>query len=458
MPCQFQSSQKAGGPPHGCQFSFGDDEILRVNDEQWCPLHLPAALHSAFPASIEHDPLIHGRLRRFSTKGGKLANFRQCIFHLSVVLGDVPQGFQIDAWDLAGSTFLFDALFKGNLPNLTLSSCHFHANTNIECMIAKDLDLEGSIFDGRTYIGGQIDGQLSLSSAAHKTIVRGEFIAGGNPWAGPVTLSSAEFDGPFSWKNKGVVGAVRANACVFNKRADFSGAKFGEADFRKAHFKNVVTFEKAKFDGWTTFAGARFEMAPRFHDATLYPETTFVGARYDQADNAATAAAYRTLKNKMEGLRNRTQEGIFYALEQRSELKSGAGSWDKRFLSWCYDVLSDYGNSVLRPIVALFVLCTLFGLSYFGLALETDRPAVVSQLASNWQQVTEALTIFTLQQVVRPFAVWAITPIDLTSPLIALLFQKYGLLVRLVATMQSLLSLVTIALALFAVRRRFKME
>ena len=115
-----------------------------------------------------------------------------------------------------------------------------------------------------------------------------------------------------------------------------------------------------------------------------------------------------------------------------------------RALSWLYDSVSVYGQSVWRPFALLVASLALFSLIY----------AVVGRVCCDFSSSFDssvAGNIFRLsiKQVVNPFRIWRIDELPAWLDGNLLVIQS-------IATLQSLLSLAFLALFFLALRWRFK--
>lgn len=162
-------------------------------------------------------------------------------------------------------------------------------------------------------------------------------------------------------------------------------------------------------------------------DPNLYKDTTI-----------ASVATYRNLKRCMEGVRHRQAEGFFQALEKRSERISGVQGKLDSLLAWAYEKFSFYGVSAVRPLVWLVAINLIAVLLYWG--RETSWFISLSA-APAFSSLPEAALV-AAKQVVAPF--YSIR----TAP-----GPSFWLLVY---ALQSILSLVLIALFLLAVRWKFR--
>ncbi len=237
-------------------------------------------------------------------------------------------------------------------------------------------------------------------------------------------------------------GAITAPARV--ARNDFQ-----RADFSRAWFGGPAVFSNRRFTDTTKFVGATFDRAPRFHNAVLHQDTDFTKAEFlDKSGEAAPA--YRTLKLAMEQVRARDEEGMFYALEMESRRRRDDTPKAVWLFSLLYKAGSDYGRSLVRPLVLLGGVTFLFYLLYAALG------------ADGWEVDLSAPLRLAMEQIVRPFALptvdyaraastseyaaWAQALVD-NAPFVA----------RALGLIQSLASLGLIALFVLALRRRFRM-
>ena len=179
-------------------------------------------------------------------------------------------------------------------------------------------------------------------------------------------------------------GAITAPARV--ARNDFQ-----RADFSRAWFGGPSVFSNRRFTDTTKFVGATFDRAPRFHNAVLHQDTDFTKAEFlDKSGEAAPA--YRTLKLAMEQVRARDEEGMFYALEMESRRRRDDTPKAVWLFSLLYKAGSDYGRSLVRPLVLLGGVTFLFYLLYAALG------------ADGWEVDLSAPLRLAMEQIVRPFA------------------------------------------------------
>lgn len=125
-------------------------------------------------------------------------------------------------------------------------------------------------------------------------------------------------------------------------------------------------------------------------------KSPFRGTEFRDVKSIDADMAYRTLKLAMEKNRSRSEQSMFYALEQKAlRHQPKTPNWVK-LSSLCYEIASDYGRSALRPLALLVILMTSFYLMYS------------SQLDSSTRFLkTEQLVSITIIQTIKPFHAWS---------------------------------------------------
>lgn len=158
--------------------------------------------------------------------------------------------------------------------------------------------------------------------------------------------------------------------------ADFSGAHFsGQVNFHGAHFENhtifnesrffnLANFSSCKFEAKTRFKGAYFQTeVPEFHATQLYPDTVFPTSdkmmdHWPPITEEVMPAgdqkrAYNCLRLFMSKHQQIDEEMFFHRQEMacKAEIETGL----VRYLFKAYGAVSDYGSSVVKPLVGLGV-------------------------------------------------------------------------------------------------------
>lgn len=264
------------------------------------------------------------------------------------------------------------------------------------------------------------------------------------------------FDGGANFSNTEFKGEMMFAGAEFSGDADFSASQehlfslaskqaegIGIINFSEASFKGTVSFENRIFAQSANFIDCNFESAPIFHGGKIHQGTEFPTRSYFSDTEAKSANAYTTLKLAMGALKRSREEGMFYALEQKCLRKDSDTPLSARIASLIYEFANDYGQSYVRPLIWLALLTFLAVpiYVYFG----------SWGVADNSDIGLKAWT-FSLEQIFRPFYAWRT---DLASA-IGVTSDGKQLAVKIVATVQSAFSIGLIALAVLALRWRFR--
>jgi uncharacterized protein YjbI with pentapeptide repeats len=176
-----------------------------------------------------------------------------------------------------------------------------------------------------------------------------------------------------------------AQRAIFSVEQKVTSDSFRRISFAGAHFRDEAEFEGRRFCGMTNFgplpaaaaghvtivrqtangpeqvldvadAGQLviFARAPRLYNCLLHRDTNILAAKFQDWRAEGAAAAYRSLKHAMNAQLATKEEQYFYRLEMMAEQHHM-----KRPIRWlyaAYGTVSDYGLSVKRPMVAIFIV------------------------------------------------------------------------------------------------------
>ncbi|MDO9460908.1 MAG: pentapeptide repeat-containing protein [Alphaproteobacteria bacterium] len=246
----------------------------------------------------------------------------------------------------------------------------------------------------------------------------------------------------------------------FSADAEFRDINFSDAKFKRHCFFNnraFVTggsFNGAVFEGLVEFHGCKFHQGMSFHE-TRFLKTKGEKRGTQKDINERTERlerSYRTLKLKMEELRARNEEAMFFALEMECRRNRGDVPRIERIAAMLYKHLSDYGQSIRWPLSWLGGVTVIMGSIYFYLLWATFSPAPTDIWGG--APKVKSVVAFTVEQMFRPFYVWSKDSAGIRLNL----FDDSALLIPLLASLQSLATLSLLALFLLALRRRFKMD
>lgn len=498
MPCVYDK-----GYNFECQFDFPEDELIEVDGKQWCPYHAPLKDKGKNPTekgkwTDEETLQFYKKILKLCESAlaetGKRLNLRGVVFPGKAYF----QGLEFPEVDFSDAKFngdadFSDSTFRGSVYfrkvkfygyETTFRKARFEKSTdfrkakfiggNADFSEARFMDEEiyggGNFFSKVKFIGGDTNfrnAEFRKIAEFKKVKFKGSAIFTEAEFKSGTIFNKARFKWSALFNNSQFNGNVYFEMARFNGKVDFISSRNnddtnntdafdGEVHFEGAEFLGEpifeVTFENRKFQQKTSFRDCTFEKAPRFHGCRLHQDTDFTDARFWDRQGDEAIKAYRTLKLDMEEKRAREEQLRFYALEMKSRRHTEKRTLIK-FLSWLYEKTSDYGQSVSRPLLWL-------GASYFIFA--TIYTVFFNEFRVVCLGETDILNLsfrFSLEQIFSPFGAF-----DLSS-----LFQPYRktlaeispshvclMTLRVIAALQSFLSLALLLLSGLAARWRFK--
>jgi hypothetical protein len=262
------------------------------------------------------------------------------------------------------------------------------------------------------------------------------------------------------------------DGAVFHQKALFSGEAYvkndqGKTDklqtfnyisFSGVHFKNRAVFSNRDFRGTTSFGfyegqPVTFDLAPLFHNCKLFQGTSFFDAEFKiSADDEDAAKAFNTLKHAMSQQQSTRDEQNFIKRELEAErLKAKSG---RRVLYWMYKNFADYGFSVKRPIICLFLIPFAVFSGLYGWVISEIK---CESILADYCQFNGWLFIKTLQfsflQSMPPLG------LDKTSESIRdTLFEAHSISVVPLVVFQKSIAIACWFLVALALRNLFKMK
>ncbi len=239
----------------------------------------------------------------------------------------------------------------------------------------------------------------------------GEFSSGdGVSFVCPVSMKSVEFNEIFEAKNNKFGKQLDFDSCVFKKNVILEDTEFVErASFKLCVFEHNASFENAnffdttddpivfdtkddamfvgtRFDGVTILTGAQFKVIPNFAE-TIFGHDLEI----ERMEKLPWQLLYDTAKNYKEGkskedelneeiiklarLKSLAQQAQNYELEMRlfaieSKLRTSRKGWQSGAANFAYDIASDYGQSLMRPLRLLATSFMLFATIYMFLSAD----------------------------------------------------------------------------------------
>ena len=274
---------------------------------------------------------------------------------------------------------------------------------------------ENSVFAGNAHFRNSVFQDLSLFAHTHF----GNDVSF-DGFSGAVRFEHATFDGE-AWFAKGVFNKVsRFDDTTFKKGARFEGCIFKcDVAFSASRFLSYATFDQAKFHGQVSFqaiesqsaftmADAFFSDVPIFYQATFFaaPRLDNVQIRPANRQGIVRTAVWNLLKGdsntsvrttwhqlkaqgdaaavRWQNLRRLASQGHDHQRELlffREEVLSSRWVSDKPWQAYfwfglLYQLFSDFGRSLSRPILWWLMWWTGFSLIYLFLRRDWDATEV----------------------------------------------------------------------------------
>jgi len=139
-------------------------------------------------------------------------------------------------------------------------------------------------------------------------------------------------------------------------------------------------------------------------------------------------------------------------LEQKSRRHQKDTPPSVKAISYLYEETADNGRSFTRPLYTLALITILFFSVYSNIALFMSNLGLESNPGLDYY----GSFTFTMVQVVKPFSVWLPSG-GATIELLVTAGGWMSIVLKLLATVQSLITLSLVTLFLLALLRRFKL-
>lgn len=235
------------------------------------------------------------------------------------------------------------------------------------------------VFPGVQFLNGASFNQAKFEGEAH--FPRANF-------KGNISFRQAKFLDIVVFLNVAFSDRADFQDVTFMRLAQFSNAKFldnatfhqgvfkGPAYFRESLFKESAEFKAIKgkgsfslynvqFNHVPDFSEAHFEEAPLFDNVNLEPER-FRGISAQESDTNLSAR-WRALKRlAIQGYDHERElqffKGEVIARRRTQDKWRHAQFW----VGWLYQILSDFGRSIVRPILCLVISLLAFTIFYLS--------------------------------------------------------------------------------------------
>lgn len=459
MPCAFDKKDHL----YTCQFDFAEKELINHEGENWCLFHLPKVAKDDW--TTERNNGFYEVLNRHVNEDSDRYDYTGVVF--PAWKGSNPLPKNAGHIDCGKAEFLGPAKFPHEYQSASFCNATFHDSFSYQGKKMSDSELD---FSRATFMGPAIikvvaqrvifieccfqQGVDLSTSRFHRVWFCSARVKHDFRFSDVVCNDLCDFSKTSFYGSAIFISAVFNNSAIFSdvtfyRGAYFSGNKddfkpwFKTVDFTNAEFHNNALFNNRKFEGRTMFSSCTFYKAPLFFGSEFKSDTNFHTAKFFDTTSVHSENAYRSLRESMNDIGAQVFENTFFALEQRSRRLSAYSKWSlNRVFSFLYDTFSEYGESIKRPIVGLG-WCALFFWLAFSWIFSTQGVYAVSIIG------------FTISQIFRPFFVWSEGAYFIST---VTLSPFSDLALRVLATLQSVISVGLLTLFILALRRRFRLD
>ncbi len=462
MPCCFHAERPDTfrDLDPGCQFEVSADRLVEFpngSGKHWCDFHLPFAdsdgtLSTKQAWTVEKADQFLQKIYKYvasASKSDRVVDLTGVVFPASET-----QPLPLTSDRLFHAVCLYRAVFGGSVNfrhTKFLLNIDFSEATFIQTAYFDDIEAHGlfvarnvefvsdAYFQRAEFHENALFSRSNFQNAAYFSGAQFSKMAN---FTRSNFSGSAWFDHARFYGNSGFSGNLldANNRGLSNVPADqlteqAQAAAFGHVWFRNAKFYQDIDFSNRSFSGYTDFNSTTYQVAPNFHGSLMNQDTSFLDSKFFDRSGERAARSYRTLKLAMEGHRAWDEAGRFFAYELESRRRVRSMPRIIKLFSVLYELGSNYGLSPGRPIGCLL----LFALLFSGVYENSGLPKIVN--------FDHALA-FSIEQYVRPFAVWTSSYKD--GDLISSIW-------KFIASLQSLLGIGLATLFILALRRRFRM-
>jgi hypothetical protein len=272
--------------------------------------------------------------------------FIGAVFHGKLTISPSSQG--PSSFDFQSAIFLEDVSFCRNIVTLNLISSQFHkmlhlmVNTEIRTLL-----LQKCIFRRGLNIN---------AIKIHQDI----------------EASEMKCHGEFSFNRTTVGGNSSFKNSVFSQRVWVYANSFEQmVSFDNCTFHNTAQFLSCSYAQTVHFENSTFSMVPEFFQSNISPESVAgIVVKYSRdpkrykwifhrASRFEDAQAYRQLKQMAVTRQDHAAEQRYFAQEMRAKRWHEETHIANLSINYLYEMVSNYGQSILRPFILLWAVVFL---------------------------------------------------------------------------------------------------
>ncbi|WP_152630682.1 hypothetical protein [Thalassospira sp. HJ] len=159
--------------------------------------------------------------------------------------------------------------------------------------------------------------------------------------------------------------------CTFKRSCLLLNVNFGgHSDFKASNFSQGLSFHSSEFQFVPDFSQTHFLESPALDGVIIKFSPTQTVKSDESQNNTSLVWRYRSLKRIAIQAHDHGKEQEYFAAELKSRRLFIDRPWSFRWwLNLSFEVFSDYGRSILRPLFSWLISIILFSYLYFLLHL-----------------------------------------------------------------------------------------
>jgi len=363
-----------------------------------------------------------------------LAQFRRCRFTESFFDHAKFTFAEFDQSTFSSFTYFATASFENRT---SFGSSKFFGETNFENCTFNGIGAFGRIVANDTFLLSSAKFPKGVTFLDAKFV--GRFLFSGVVSDGHANFRKAAFSGEANFRSTRFNSEATFHQSHFDAQANFEFSNFGQSsDFGKATFvdttfdfanlEGATLFSETEFNGTASFVaiqnkggfaltGARFDSIPNFTQAHFQEAPDFQNAVLPVSTqpwwrafipsqgNKETLVRWRALRRLATQGHDHEREQLFFSEEIKARRHVEDFPFGKNlgkfWLGWLYEIFSDFGRSVRRPLAWWLACVGLFGFFNFAMHFRTHLDgeaqgvtswlwAIVSRIFGSEQSVLKA--------------------------------------------------------------------
>jgi uncharacterized protein YjbI with pentapeptide repeats len=322
---------------------------LRLDGSYFCELHFPCFDKQGIPTKkFEWSEEEHARILKYFTSQLTLEKPDR-VLSAAHLIGDISlSNKDLSRIDLQKALIYghIDISFCSITSECTLRSLEVRGSLSVQnCSFLGMLSSENIKVSGITYFVN-----CNFQQDAH---------LGGSEFKNVCTFENSKFGRYSSFRDVVFNDYACFNNTTFLGYCNFSRAEFKrEIIFKHASFHKVTLFEHCRAHSNLNFSSSAFYRAPVFSGAELKANIDISGAKFLDVSSEDAYPAYKRLGILFSEKKIREGELKLYYMEQKSLRVKSRGTL--KVMSGTYEILSGYGTSIKRSLLALLIVFARF--------------------------------------------------------------------------------------------------